>query len=397
MKSFEIIADEVASAHPNGRFFRFRPGRIKVSNGRIQSVESFSRSKLSSLSRKSLREKVIIPGFVDSHTHLVFAGDRAEDWNRRLKGETYQQIAQSGGGIKKTVRETRTASAALLLKTARERLRSALSMGTTTIEIKSGYGLSLESEFKVLDVIARLKKESGVSIFSTFMGAHAIPAEFSTEKSYIDFLIDRVLPEIKGRADFQDVFCEKAYFSAKESIRLLNAGKKFGLKPKVHAHEFGRTGGVQVAAKVKALSADHLMEVSDSDLKLLKKSGVVPVILPGTSFFLGGKKFAPALKMWRAKLPVAIASDFNPGTNPSFNMPLCGTICAIHQGLNLEQILTAQTLHGAYALGLRDRGAIIKGMRADFVGIDASSFEEIYYSYGGSRVSSVYLAGKKVP
>lgn len=396
MRELEIIADEIASASPQGRFFRMGPARVVVHNGQIKSVSSVSRSKLSSRSRKVVRERVLIPGLIDCHTHLVFAGDRADEWNRRLKGETYESIAESGGGIRKTVLATRNASSSELLNLAKSRLRESMALGVTTMEIKSGYGLDLESELKILDVIARLKKETPVSIFATFMGAHALPREFSNTESYIRYLIERILPKIKGKADFQDVFCERGYFSEQESIRLLNAGKKFGLKPKVHAHEFERSGGVNVAAKTRAVSADHLMVVSDSDIGKLKKSGTVPVILPGTSFFLGAKKFAPALKMWRAKLPVAIASDFNPGTNPSFNLPLCGTLAAIHQGLSLDQILTAQTLHAAFALGLRDRGSIAKGLRADLVGLDAASFEEIYYSYGSSQVNSVYLAGKKV-
>ncbi|MBN8554571.1 MAG: imidazolonepropionase [Deltaproteobacteria bacterium] len=364
--------------------------------GRIKKIEKISASQLRFYSKKIKREKTIIPGLIDAHTHLVFAGNRADEWTQRLRGVSYQEIAKKGGGILKTLKATRAASLSDLDKSAKKRLRECLSWGVTTVEIKSGYGLNLESELKVLEVIQTLKKQNLSRIVSTFMGAHAVPKEFSTESLYVDYLIQKVLPKVKGLADFQDVFCEKGYFSEKESIRLLVAGKKMGLWPKVHAHEFARSGGVRVAAVTKAASADHLMEVNDADIRQLKSAKVIPVVLPGTSFFLGAKKFAPLRKFWDAGLKPAIASDFNPGTNPTLNLPLCGTFAAIHQGMQPDEILTAQTLNAALALRCFDRGSLEVGKQADFIGLNSESFEEIYYSYGMSQVVSAYIGGKKV-
>lgn len=392
----KIFADEIVSPRLRGDFIRLRPALLHVENGRVLSLESPSLKSSISRSKSVIRARLVTPGFVDSHTHLVFAGNRADEWNERLKGVSYQEIAKRGGGIKKTVAHTRATDSSVLTELALERLRRHQSYGVTTVEVKSGYGLSALSELKILKITKSLKKKSPLSILSTFMGAHAVPKEYSSEESYVDDLITRILPAVKGLADFQDVFCEKGYFSVRESVRLLNAGKKFGLIPKVHAHEFGRTGGVDVACRVGAVSADHLMDVNDLDLQSMKKSKVVPVVLPGTSFFLGGKVFAPAKKMLKAGLPVAIASDFNPGTNPTQNFPLCGTFAAVHQGLSLEEVMRGQTLNGALALNLRDRGSLEKGMRADFNLWDLETFEEIYYRYGDSRVICSYIGGRKV-
>lgn len=398
MSSLDFVADEIVTPASGGsrKLKRFSPGRLVVSStGEIKSIEKFPKSKLASLSQKHKRVKCIIPGLIDPHTHLVYAGRRANEWGQRLKGVSYEQIARKGGGIKTTMKETRKESEVELLRLGVKRLKTFLKLGVTTLEIKSGYGLDFESELKVLKVINKLKKRSKVGIFSTFLGAHALPPEYSSTKDYCAYLIDEVLPKVKGLADFQDVFVERGYFKVPESVRLLNVGKLLGLKPKVHAHEFARSGGVEVAYKVGAVSADHLHFVNGVDIERMKKKKVVPVVLPGTSFFLGAKKFAPAKKMWDAGLPVAIASDYNPGTNPSTNLPLCGTFAAIHEGLDLDQILIAQTKHAALALDLRDRGVLEPKKRADFVCLDASSFEEIYYHYAESLVEEVYVGGRK--
>ncbi len=396
MAQFQIFADEIASPQAGGGFLRLSPGVMRVSGDRIVSVARGVRSDVSRLSSQSIRLKAITPALIDCHTHLIFAGDRSQEWGERLAGKSYQQIAGEGGGIAKTVSQTRKASPATLKDLALKRLKTMLNFGVGTVEIKSGYGLDLDSELKILKLIKDLKKICPQTLMATFMGAHAIPQEFKNEHDYVNHLMDEVLPRIKGLANFQDVFCEKGYFSAKESIRLLRAGTKYGLKPKVHAHEFGRTGGVKAAVETHAVSADHLMVTNAEDLKLLKRAHVIPVILPGTSFFLGAKKFANAKAMKAMGLRIAIASDFNPGTNPSLNLPLAGTLAAIHQGLDLQTVLTGQTHHAALALGLKDRGCLQKGYRADFIEVDGSQFEEIYYSYGSPRIRSVYLGGKKV-
>jgi imidazolonepropionase len=392
----EIWADEIVTPKSSGGVQRIAPARMTFNLSGITEVERLSRSKLARRSRKILRYQVITPGFVDAHTHLVFSGERSEEWNQRLKGVSYQEIAKKGGGIRRTMAATREATSRQLLDLAIRRAKLFLNFGVTTIEAKSGYGLSAESELKILHVTNWLRQNTPLNIVSTFMGAHAVPPEFTNAKKYTDHLIENVLPRVGSLASFQDVFCERGYFSEADAVRLLLAGKKFGLLPKIHAHEFGRTGGVRAAARAGAVSADHLMEVSAADIQLLKRAKVVPVVLPGTSFFLGAKKFAPARAMLRAGLPVAIASDFNPGTNPTQNFPLIGTFAAIYQALTLEEVLTAQTLNGARALRLFDRGTLEVGKRADFAIWDVSRFEEIYYSYGSSRVASLYLGGKKV-
>ena len=395
----EFIADEIvtSSSSRQGELIRYRPGclRVSKSTGKILSVGPLSKSKTSLTSSKK-RFRCIIPGLVDPHTHLVFAGSRSDEWSQRLEGKSYQEIAAEGGGIKRSVRSTRELSVNKLLAIAKKRLNAFARFGVTSVEIKSGYGLNLQTELKLLQCIKDLKRQTSLSIFSSFMGAHALPPEFDSTESYVEHLIKVILPRVKNLADFQDVFVERGYFGVIESIRLLKAGKRLGLIPRVHAHEFGRTGGVQVAASVGAASADHLQYMNDEDVARLKRAKVVPVILPGTSFFLGAKKFSPAKKMWKAGLPVAIASDFNPGTNPSYNLPLFGSFAAIFAGLSLDQVLIAQTWHAAQALRRTDRGRLAKGLRADFVSLDADRFEDMYYYYGCSLVRDVYVAGKKI-
>lgn len=367
------------------------------SSGLISRIEELRPSsyKLKS-KRKYHHAQLVIPGLVDPHTHLLHAGNRSAEWGLRLKGLSYQEIAKKGGGIRNTTLQTRRASSESLIRVGQRVLKNFLSFGVTTLEAKSGYGLDLESELKLLKTLQRLKKKSKQSILSTYMGAHALAPEFSSTKSYVDKIIEDHLPKVQGLAQFQDVFVERGYFGKSESIRLLQAGKKYGLIPKVHAHEFGRTGGVEVAYQVKAVSADHLQYVNEADLQKMKSAKIVPVVLPGTSFFLGAKKFAPARKMWDYGLPVAISTDFNPGTNPSINLPLMGTFAAIHEALLLEEVLVAQTKHAALALGLKDRGVLEPGYRADFVCLEAENFERMYYHYGQSLVESVFIEGKKV-
>lgn len=396
--AFEIFADrlETPSFRQRGKIHSWDRVRLSFDpqTKKIKSIERVSQKKLASVPARR-RAKLILPGFVDPHTHLVFAGDRAKEWKWRLSGMSYQEIAKKGGGIRTTMKASRKASEAELLKSAQQRLKHFLAQGVTTLEIKSGYGLDFSSELKILRVIQKLKSASPVQIFSTFMGAHALPPEFANVDQYIEYLCHSVLPEVSELADFQDVFVEKGYFSARQALKILKVGKGYGLQPRVHAHEFGRTGGVKVACQVKALSADHLQYLSAQDIRALKKAKVVPVILPGTSFFLGAKRFAPARALWDAGLPVAIASDFNPGTNPGMALIYGGTLAAIHQKLTLEEVFTAQTWHAAQALGRRDRGLLRPGMRADFILCDCLGFENLYYHYGLNQVERVFIGGKE--
>lgn len=394
----EFYASEIVSPKPGSSsgLLRLRPGRLLL--GKRGEILSVSRVKPAVWRKLPTRKKLgcIIPGLVDPHTHLIFGGQRAAEWAKRLAGLSYQQIYREGGGIQKTVRETRKLSEAQLIKIGLKRAEAFLAQGVTTLEAKTGYGLDFESEFHHLKALTRIKKKSPLQIFRTFMGAHALAPEFKSSKAFVQEIIAHWLPRLKSQADFQDVFVERAYFGKQEAIQLLEEGKKYGLRPKVHAHEFGRTGGVEVACKVGAVSADHLQYMSDGDWKALRQARVVPVVLPGTSFFLGGKKYADARRAWDLGLPVAIASDFNPGTNPSWNVALCGSLAAMKEGLTLEEVLVAQTKNAALALGLNDRAILAKGYRADFVVLDAESFEEFYYHYGCPLVRAVFVQGKKV-
>ncbi len=391
-----FYADEFVSPHLRGSLRKQSAVKISVKKGTIVDIERVSRASLSSASKKAVRLKTVIPGLVDCHTHLVFGGDRSSEWNLRLSGMSYQDIAKAGGGIKSTMKATRALSAGDLFDQAQKRMRKALGFGVTTLEIKTGYGLSLESELKLLDVIARLKKHGPQSVLTTFMAAHALPPEFDSYGSYVDWIIESLLPRVRGRAQFQDVFCEKGYFSEQDTVRLLQAGKRYGLRPKVHAHEFGRTGGVKAAVRTQAVSADHLMYLSREDISALKRASVVPVLLPGTTFFLREKQYAPARDLIDAGVPVALGSDFNPGTCPTLNFPLIGSFAAVHMNMTLDEVLWSQTLGSAMALGLNDRGRLEKGMRADFVELDSVGFESLYYHFGSASISRVVIGGRIV-
>ncbi|MEN3038526.1 MAG: imidazolonepropionase, partial [Candidatus Kryptonium sp.] len=311
--------------------------------------------------------KVVLPGFVDSHTHLVFAGTRENEFDLRIKGFTYQQIAEMGGGILNTVKKTREATKDELFKIAHAYALKALSYGTTTIEIKSGYGLNLEDEIKILEVANQLN-ENPVFTVATFLGAHAVPPEFANRKDdYVEFLINEVIPEVsrKKLAKFCDVFCEKGYFTPYDSEKILNVGKSFGLLPKIHAEQFSNYGGVKVGAKVGAISIDHLENLEDNDIEILSRSNSIAVLLPGVSFFLN-YQYPPARKLIEAGVPIAVATDFNPGSCMSLNMQLMMTIACVQMKMTVEEVITAVTLNSAGALGISDiTGSIEVGKRAD--------------------------------
>lgn len=341
--------------------------------------------------------KVVLPGFVDSHTHLVFAGTRESEFDLRIKGFTYQQIAEMGGGILSTVKKTREETKENLLKIARNYARMALSYGTTTIEIKSGYGLNLDDEVKILEVANELNGNPAFTI-PTFLGAHAIPPEFKGKKDdYVKFLIDVVIPEISKRklARFCDVFCEKDYFTPDDAEKILNAGKRVGLLPKIHAEQFSNYGGVGVGVKVGAISIDHLENVSDGDIELLSKADSVAVLLPGVSFFLN-YQYAPARKLIDAGVPVAIATDFNPGSCMSLNMQLMMTIACTQMRMTVEEVITAVTLNSAGAVGISDiTGSIEVGKRADILIFNVVDYRMIPYFFGINHIDTIFVGGKR--
>jgi len=339
---------------------------------------------------------IALPGFVDSHTHAVFAGSREQEFALRAEGKTYQEIAALGGGILSTVQSTRAASKKELKKSASRRLDAMMKHGTTTVEIKSGYGVSEEAEIRMLEAITELAQEHYMTIRSTFLGAHAIPPEFQDRRGdYISLLCDRMIPHIAKRklAQFCDVFCETGYFTLPESRQILEEAQKHGLALKLHADEFTSLGGTELAAAMQAISVDHLEHISDEAIGALAKSSTIAVVLPGVSFFLRNP-YAPARKLIDAGVPVAIASDFNPGSCMSFSMPLMMTIACTQMSLTPEEAIIAATLNGAAALGLSDQyGSIETGKRADIILFDVPNYRYLLYHFGTNHAAKIIKHG----
>lgn len=343
--------------------------------------------------------KVVIPGLVDSHTHLIFAGSREDEFEQRLQGKSYQEISAAGGGINASVRKVREASKDELKRLARRRLDRLLRFGITTVEVKSGYGLSLADEIKCLEVIAELNADGPLELVPTFLGAHAIPPEFATNRDgYIHLLIDEMLPEVARSklADFCDVFCETGVFSLEESERILTRARELGLKVKLHADELTPLGGAELAAKLGATSADHLLCITDQGVDAMAASGTIATLLPGTAFFLG-LPYAPGRRLIDRGLAVALASDCNPGTSPSENLPLAGTMACTQMKLLPAEALSALTLNAAAAVGRSDRlGSLEVGKQADLVVCDVPDYRHLFYHYGVSHVGRVIKRGRVV-
>lgn len=339
---------------------------------------------------------VALPGFVDSHTHLVFAGSREKEFAMRAEGKTYQEIAEQGGGILNTVNATRQASKRDLKKLGAKRLDDLLQHGTTTVEIKSGYGLDADSEVKMLEVITDLAKEHYSTVVSTFLGAHAFPPEYrSNPDAYVSLICERMIPYVAKRklAAFCDVFCDQGYFSPEQSRKILNEAIRQGMKVKIHAEELAASGGAALAAELRATSADHLEHIDQQGIGKLKEGGVVAALLPGVSFFLN-HRYAPARALIDNGVPVAIASDFNPGSCMSFSMPLMMTIACTHMNMTPEEAITACTLNGAAALGLSATiGSIEVGKEADIILYDIPNYRYLAYQFGANRVATVIKHG----
>jgi imidazolonepropionase len=343
--------------------------------------------------------KTVLPGLVDSHTHLIFAGTREDEFELRLQGMTYPEIAARGGGINATVRRVREASKEQLKELARRRLDRMLVLGITTVEVKSGYGLSLADELKCLETIAELNREHPCDLVPTFLGAHEVPAEYRHDREgYLRLVIERMLPEVVGRklAEFCDVFCEQGVFSVLESERLLRAAAGHGLKLKVHADEFSALGGAELAARLKATSADHLLHITEKGIAALLAAGTVATFLPGTAFSLG-LPYGAARRLIDAGLPVALATDCNPGSSMTENLPLIGAIACTQMKMLPSEMLTALTLNAAAALGRSDRiGSIEVGKQADLVIADVPKYQLLPYHYGVNHVWKVIKAGRVV-
>jgi imidazolonepropionase len=357
--------------------------------GRIEWVGPSAKlpGKYARVVKRDLKGKhAVVPGFVDCHTHLVFAGDRSSEFAQRCGGASYEEIAAGGGGILSSVRATRAATVAELLRLAIPRVREAESFGVRTIEIKSGYGLSVEAELKILEVVPRLRKRFPHLTFrATFLGAHAFPKEQSREE-YLSDLVDRMLPEVvrRGLADACDIFIDAGYYTVEEGRRLLTVARALGLHIKVHADELANTESATLAAEMNCLSADHLLRISDKGVKRLARSETVAVLLPGTAFYLKAEH-APARKLIEAGACVALATDFNPGTCMTLNLPAVMTIAALYLGLTRAEIFAAVTYNAAKALALHERkGTLEPGFDADLTILPFARFEEAYYRFAWS-------------
>ena len=339
--------------------------------------------------------RFVFPCWCDSHTHIVYAGSREQEFVDKIHGLSYEEIAKRGGGILNSALKLAEASEQELFDAAYRRLEVMQNFGTGAVEIKSGYGLSYEGELKMLRVIKRLKEKSGIIIKSNFLGAHAFPNAFKqNHEGYLDLLINRLLPQIadEGLADFIDVFCDRGFFSPDETDRILQAGAKYGLKPKIHANELDYSGGIEIGVKNHALSVDHLEFTGNDQIEALRNSGTMPTLLPSTAFYLG-LHYAPARKMIDAGLPVAVATDFNPGSSPSGNMPFIVALSCIKMKMLPEEAVNAATLNSAYAMGVEQQlGSITTGKKANvFITKPISSLAFLPYSFGSNLVERVII------
>lgn len=343
--------------------------------------------------------KLVLPCYADSHTHIVYAGNRESEFIDRINGLSYEEIAKRGGGILNSAKKLRETSEDDLFEQSFVRFNEIIIQGTGAVEIKSGYGLNLESELKILRVIKRLKDLNIIPVKATFLGAHAVPSEFKdNKKGYIDLIINEMLPAIAKEklADYIDVFCEKGYFTAEETKQILEAGLKHGLTPKVHAEQLSHTNGIKTAVECKAISVDHLEFCNDDDIALLKNSNTMATVLPGAAFFLN-LQLPPARKMIDAGLPIAFATDYNPGSSPIGNMNFMMSLGCIDYKLNPEEVINASTINSAYAMDLsKEVGSITIGKKANiFITKPISSYGYIPYAFGSNLIETVIINGTK--
>ena len=373
-----------------------KDGAILVRDGRIVAVGP--RAKVEAEPEAGQAEKldvggrVILPGFVDSHTHLIHAASRAEEYELKIQGASYEEIARKGGGILNSVKKLRAATAESLKARARAALQEFASFGTTTLEAKSGYGLSVTSELRILQLQRELAGEQRVEIVSTFLGAHVVPAEFRAKpegaERYIGMLLEEMVPQIarEGLAEFCDVFCDRGAFTKQQARRILGEGKRFGLVPRVHAEQLSRTGAAQMAVELGAASCDHLEQVNAADIHALAKSNTAATLLPGCDFHLGWKHYAPARKLIEAGAIVALATDYNPGTSPTVSMPMILSLACTQLRMTPAEAIAAATINAAYALR-RDgqAGSLEVGKQADLAVFEVEDYREIPYYFGMQR------------
>ncbi len=380
---------------------------LVIENGLFKewgSMEDFERIYASTYGyiaqAEDLQGKSILPCFCDSHTHIVYAGSRENEFVYKIKGMSYEEIAQKGGGILNSAKKLQDTNEEDLYENAQKRLNEMISMGTGAIEIKSGYGLTLADEIKMLRVVKKLKQNNSIRIKSTFLGAHAMPLQFKENRNgYIEEIVKKMIPQIaeEGLADYCDVFCDKGFFTVEETDTILQAASKFGLKPKIHANELDYSGGIQVGVKNGAISVDHLEFTGKEELEVLLKSDTIPTLLPSTAFFLR-LHYPPARNMIEAGLPVSLASDYNPGSSPSGNMFFVMSLACIQMKMLPEEVINAATVNASYAMEVNDtNGSITPGKEASFIVTEKiPSYTYLLYSFGRPCVDQVYIKGKKV-
>lgn len=375
---------------------------IAVKNGRIVAIGDNKKIQEEWTAENIIdaNYKLVTPGFVDSHTHPVFAGSRESEFNMRVKGATYKEIASAGGGIVKSVTQFRNANYDEIKNATCHRMERFLQLGTTTIEAKSGYGLDTESELQSLRLIKDLKNLVPIDVVPTFLGAHDIPVEYrNNPQEYVRILCEEMIPKVakEDLALYCDVFCEKNVFELEDSEKILETAKKYNMKLKLHADELSCLGGAELAAKLSAVSADHLVNISDKGIEALAKAGVIAVLLPATTFFLGSNKYAPARKMVDSGVPVALATDFNPGSCMTQSMQLVLTIATLYLHLSLAEVFVAATINGACAIGMEQEvGSLMVGKSADFVIWNAQNYFYVPYHFGDNLVDRVIKRGQMV-
>jgi imidazolonepropionase len=378
-----------------------RDGGMLVRDGEIESVGPSEQIE------KNIREAeivdasggVVMPGFVDAHTHLVFAGSRLDDFERRARGETYEQIAKAGGGIWSTVEKTRAATDAELLVEAKKHANWFLRCGTTTVEVKSGYGLTVEDEVKILRVMRQLKEQVSLEIVPTFLGAHAVPRGMSAQE-YVEVVINEMLPRAAAEkfVEFCDVFCERGYFNIEQSRKILSAAEKVGLKLRGHVDQLTNFGGAKLMAELGATTADHLEQTDEEGIAALKNANVQPVLVPGSVYALGSSRYPPAREMIEAGLAVVLATDFNPGSSPTPSMPMVVSLACTQMKMSPAEAIAASTINAAYSLNRGDKiGSLTPGKLANFAIFECEDYRELAYWFGMAQTRAVYINGKRIP
>ena len=378
-------------------------GGLLVEDGRIARVgrsSEIEQTLPAGVEVIDARGKVVLPGFVDAHAHPVFAGDRVDEFEMRSRGATYEEIAASGGGIRSTVRKTRAATEDELLAQAKKHAEWFLRGGTTTVEAKSGYGLTLDDELKMLRVIRRLNAETPIEFVPTFLGAHAVPDEFrGAPEQYVSLVIHKMLPRVAEEqlAENCDVFCERGYFDITDAENILKAAQGHGLRLRMHVDQLTNSGGAFLAARLKAATADHLEQANSAEIAALAEAGVQPVLLPGSVYSLGKTRYPAAREMIEAGLAVVLATDFNPGSSPTPSMPMVLSLAATQMKMTPAEALTAAPINAAHSLNRGDQiGSLEPGQRANFALYDCADYREIAYYFGLSQTHSVYVSGKQV-